>query len=182
MSNLFKRLILVIFLSALFAACVPIPSNTPPTTVKVLTANKVHYAELNQLVTYTDGVVIYLSDDGDFLVITGQPLVPPEDFGETDYIVVRWPTDNIAIGDVLTINSVVASQTVTVENKEVEVQYLDPYGYRNVEITGKVDVEDPDFEALIEAIRNDNTQSNFNLILTWYFFFSPNGPLHLLNP
>ena len=177
-----KRLTVVLTLCVfLFGACQPV--SVKEVSVKDLTSHKADYVSPSKSYIFTHGVVVFLSEKEDFFVITGDETLSPDDFGEDDYIIVKQSTKNIDIGDILDIYGVVHRKSVNADGENIEVQFLIPILKNDaVKKTGQVDVTDPDFEMLIEGIRNDVRNQNITFIIIWLVFFNPASPLSPMNP
>lgn len=172
-----KNFLILTLIIIVFSACSPAPQYT----VKELTAQKAELVGGMSELQFTDGVIVYLSEEnGDYMVVTGQPFVSPEEFGDDDFIIVRYPTEGLKIGDVVSITSIVLERSVDIEEESVRVQYLAPRTFSRIpmlEVTGHVDIEDPDFEALIQAIRDDISKPNRGLTFFKHIFLNPANPL-----
>lgn len=176
-----KRIAIALTLvMVLFSACQPVPVEQVP--VKDLTADKAGYASQYKSFEFTHGVVVYLSEKEDFFVITGDETLSPDDFGDDDYIIVKYNTKDLAIGDILDIYASVAQRTVRVDDKSVEVQYLNPsWSADAVKKIGQVDITDPDFEKLITGIRKDIQDQTTTFLIIWMLFLNPASPLSPLH-
>lgn len=168
---------LVLLFQILGGSCETAPPVTR--TFQNLIANKTQYAKERGSAIYTDGLVIYLSnvENEEFFVAT-YPGVSKETI-DRDFIVVRARTTSLSVGDIISIKGTVESATGKLKSgEEVTVYYLDG---RTPKKTGQINIEDPNFEELIEVVRQEIQREDSNMffiIMIMYYFIILNPALN----
>lgn len=175
---MFQRIVVVICVVAVFLTACAAPEGDP-VSIKQFAANKEYYASIYETRWHTEGAVVYISEDTDYFVVVGIPIPKSDDYGDDDFVIVRQDASELSIGDVLSIHSQVSEADIELDDgTDAVIYYLDPVYDHDVEKTGQIDIEDPDFEELIAAIENDIQSGHLTLFLiTWFLLLSPASPI-----
>lgn len=164
-------IVVVIAVMHSFLSSAP-PPDTLPRSFKQLIENRVEYAQEYWGHPYADGVVVWVDEEKhDFFVATYNP--PPEaneELAENEFIVVKAPVSDIQIGDIIELSGPVKLAKGEQDGQAYEVYYLDAHR-GTLSKTGHVDLEDPDFDDLVQIVRQKVAAQEFARTwwMIWYY-------------
>lgn len=155
-----------------------------PVSFTELCQNREAFQEEHGRREYRDGVVMYIGDRSLF-VATYLPLpIGETESSEEHFIVVHASTRDLSVGDIVSVRGRVrvASRKDKTDVKQ-RVYFLDAGG-RRPQKTGRVDVEDPDFEAWVQTVRRKIRADELLdwLLLNFLNPANPASPLYMENP
>lgn len=150
----------------------------PPVSFQELCQNKEKFFKEIRLNKFTKGVVIYLHEESrNYFVVTYLPFPKStEDLTDDQFIVVEGLTEKLSVGDIIEVKGLIERASGEDEEGNYhEVYYVDAQS-EPMKI-GQVDINDPDFEALVSILQRKVEIDEF--IVWWFlyfFFFSPASP------